>query len=86
MQTNGPVVVGGVLDAVEHGPQLGQPLTVDGGHVLHVLLAGHHQLVVHHVIRSEPHPEQGGGRMKVARHPRSHVHILAYSLIEKQYF
>jgi len=42
------------LDGEEHGPELGQPLAVDGRHAAHVLLVGHHQLVVAHVVRGVP--------------------------------
>ena len=38
------------LDTEEHGTHLGQPVRVYDCYTVHVLLGGHHQLVVYHVL------------------------------------
>ena len=42
----GDAILVGLLDREEHGPELGEPLAVDGCRALHVLLGCHDKLVV----------------------------------------
>lgn len=69
-----------LLDTEEHGSEFGQPPAVDGGHAVHVLLGGHHELVVHDVVGRVPEPEQRGRRVQVAGHACAAVHVLADAL------
>jgi len=43
-------------------------------------LCGHDQFMVDDVVRGVTHPEQSAGRVQMAGHPSSHIHILPYSL------
>lgn len=56
------------LDGEEHGAQLGEPLGVDGGDALHVLLGREHQLVVADVVGRVAQPVQCRRRVQEARH------------------
>lgn len=69
-----------LLDREEHGPELGQPAAVHRRDAVHVLLAGHHELVVHHVVRRRAQAEQRRRGVQVARHARAAVHVLADAL------
>ena len=68
------------LDGEEDGPQLGQPLGVDGGHALHVLLDGEDQLVVDDVVGRVPQAVQGAAGVQVAGHAAAAVDILPDAL------
>ena len=70
----------GLLHAEEHWPQLCQPPPVHCRHTLHVLLTGHDQFVVDNVVWSEAHPVEGAGRVEVAWHPTTQIHILTNAL------
>lgn len=64
------------LNAEEHGPELREPVCVHSGGGVHVLLGGHDELVVDHVVRGKTHPEQGARRVQVSWHPVTGVHVL----------
>ena len=66
-----------LLNRKEHRSQLGQPPSIDGSDAVHVLLSGHHELVVDHIVRRVAEPEQRGRGVQVARHARATVHVLA---------
>mmetsp|Transcript_33920 Transcript_33920/g.85062 ORF Transcript_33920/g.85062 Transcript_33920/m.85062 type:complete len:319 (+) Transcript_33920:351-1307(+) len=69
-----------LLNAEEHGAQLRQPLGVHRCHALHVLLAGHHQLVVADVVRRVAQAVQRAAGVQVARHAGAAVGVLADAL------
>ena len=47
---------------------------------MHVLLGGHDQLVVDHIVGSEAHAKEGAGGVEVGRHAVPCVDVLADAL------
>lgn len=69
-----------LLDREEHGTQLGQPIAIDSGGTLHVLLGGHNQLVVDHIVGRCAETVERRRWMQVAGHARAQIYVFADSL------
>ncbi len=65
---------------VEDGAILGEPVTVNSGDALHVLLGGHDQLVVDDVVRGVGHAVEGTCGMQATGHSGAQVHVLCQAL------
>ncbi len=61
---------------VEDGAILGEPVAVDSGDTLHVLLGGHDQLVVDDVVRGVRHAVEGARGVQTTGHSGAQVHVL----------
>ena len=60
-----------LLDGEEHRPELGQPLRLDGGHLHHVLLARHDELVVDDKVGGVAQAVQGAATAKASEGERN---------------
>ena len=65
------------LHAVEHRTKLSEPISIDSRCRMHILLRCHDQLVVHHIVRREPHAKQRTCRMQICWHSISGIDILS---------
>ena len=70
----------GLLYAEKHRTRLRQPVRLNRRDALHVLLAGHHQLVVYDVVGGVPEAVQRRRRVQVTGHAVAAVDVLADTL------
>ena len=70
----------GVIDGEEHRTHLSKPLGIDRGDSAHVLLGGHHQLVVYDIVRGGTAAIESARRVEEAWHACPEVGVLPYAL------